>query len=195
VEDSKTNGPAIASAEALFQDAGFSGFAMDQIMTQPTGADFAPHFYVEGGLHPFGDVERKKRIQMIMAQYSFYGYNLDSGNVPPPGAGSGTGGPITSSDGGGDGGGSKDTGTPIISRLGVDIVSGMGEDTKAIANRTITSQDIGKPILWKNKRNRFGGVRAGIVGARFYTMSDSPPCYAMIGPWSFGLKPMRVGRA
>lgn len=197
VESAGTGGPAICSAEALFQDAGFSGFAMDQILTAPAGTDFAPHFYVEGRLNSFGDVERKKRIQLILAQYSFYGNNLDN-TVPKSSLATGatlddTGG--GTSDGGGAGGGSSDAGKRVISKLGMDIVSGMGEDTKAVANRPCTTDDISNPVKWVNKRNRFGGVRTGLVGVRFYTMADSPPCYAMIGPWSFGLKPMRVGRA
>jgi hypothetical protein len=204
VEDSKTGGPAICSAEALFQDAGFSGFAMDQLLTAPSGADFAPHFYVEGRLNAFDDVERKKRIQLLMAQYSFYGNNLDNKNPVPGGGnvgsgsvlgGGGGGGGPTVSDGGGGGGGNKDAGKTIISKLGVDVVKDMGGTTKAVALRPVTTDDISNPVVWVNKRNRFGGVRSGLVGIRFYTMSDSPPCYVVIGPWSYGLKSMRVGRA
>jgi hypothetical protein len=95
---------------------------------------------------------------------------------------------------GGGGGGSVTPGD-VVSKLGIDTVSGMGETTKAVALRPRTSEDISNPVVWVNKRNRFGGVRSGIIGARFYTMNDSPPCYAIVGPWSFGLKPMRVGRA
>jgi hypothetical protein len=188
VENAATGGPAICSAEALFQDAGFSGFAMDQVLSVPTGVDFAPHFYVEGRLNPFGDVERKKRIQLLLAQYSMYGVNRIITGHPGPSPGGGASdvpGPV-------DGGGNS---VVNLSKLGIDVVSGMGEDTKAVANRPVTSEDISNPVEWLNKRNRFGGVRTGIIGVRFYTMTDSPPCYAMIGPWSFGLKPMRVGRA
>jgi hypothetical protein len=73
VEDSTTNGPIICSAEALFQEAGSSGQVQDSTTTNPRVAAFSPHFYVEGGLHSFGDPERSKRLQMVLARYSLYG--------------------------------------------------------------------------------------------------------------------------
>ena len=189
VEDVATSGPALCSAEALFQNAGYSGFAMDQLVSSPGGIDFAPHFYVEGRLNSFGDVERKKRIMMLLAQYSLYGGATvvgQQGGLQAPSGGPGLGSSVGDK-------GTQDSGT-ILSKLGVDMVLNMGADTKAVATRACTTDDVSNPTRWVNKRNRFGGARSGLVGYRFYTMADGPPCYAATGPVSYGLKPMRAGR-
>jgi hypothetical protein len=79
------------------------------------------------------------------------------------------------------------------SKLGVDIVTDIGEITKAISPKDRTSADVSNPIVWKNKRSRFG-KKANLIGVRFYTMADGQPTSAYIGPWSLGFKPMRPGR-
>jgi hypothetical protein len=81
----------------------------------------------------------------------------------------------------------------VHTKLGIDIVTDMGELTKAISPKDRTSTDVANPIKWTNKRSRFG-KKANLIGARFYTMADGQPAAAYIGPWSLGYKPMRVGR-
>ena len=165
VESSQTGGPIICSASSLFREAGTTGFVQDAFITNPATADFAPHFFVEGGMHSYGDPERLKRVQMILNQYSLYGvpqFNLN-GTVTSP------------------------------TKLGIDIVTDMGEDTKAISPRAATTTNVAAPIKWTNKRARFG-KKATVVGVRFYTMADGQPSAARLGPWSLGFKPMRVGR-
>jgi hypothetical protein len=158
VERADTGGPAICSAEALFQEAGRSGGTSDDVLTNPTtSTDFAPHFYVEGKFNSFGQPEQLKRFQMLLAQFSLYGGNAAK------------------------------------SKLGVDIVTDMGETTKAISPKAATSNDVSNPIKWVNKRSRFG-KKATMAAARFYTMSDGQPTAARLGPWSFGFKWMRPGR-
>lgn len=166
VESSVTGGPIICSAESLFQEAGTTGFTQDAFLTNPVGTtDFAPHFYVEGRLNSFGDPERLKRAQMLLAQYSLYGvqqFNLDGTTFSP-------------------------------TKLGIDIVTDMGEVTKAVAPKAATSMNVAAPIAWVNKRGRFS-KKATLLGVRFYTMADGQPSAARLGPWSLGFKLMRPGR-
>jgi hypothetical protein len=158
VERADTGGPAICSAEALFQDAGRTGGTADDVLSNPTtSTDFAPHFYVEGKFNTFGQPEQLKRFQMLLVQYTLYG-----GNVAK-------------------------------SKLGMDIVTDMGEVTKAISPKAATSNDVSNPIKWVNKRSRFG-KKATMAATRFYTMNDGQPTAARLGPWSLGFKWMRPGR-
>lgn len=156
VESAQTNGPIICSAEALFKEAGATGFTQDEFLTNPATYDFAPHFYVEGKLNSFGDPERLKRAVMLLVQYSLYGGNSKS-------------------------------------KLGIDIVTDMGETTKAVSPKAATSSTVAAPVSWTNKRSRFG-KKATLIGVRFYTMADGQPTAPRIGPWSVGIKPMRPGR-
>ena len=73
VESATSGGPVICSAEDLFREAGSTGFVADEFLTNPRVVDFAPHFFVEGRLNNFGDPERLKRAQMVLASYSLYG--------------------------------------------------------------------------------------------------------------------------
>lgn len=156
VESSQTAGPVICSAESLFQETGVRGFVADEFLTNPKVVDFAPHFYVEGRLSTFGDPERSKRAQMVLAQYSLYG--------------------------------ATDT-----TKLGMDIVKGMGETTKALSMKARTATDISAAVAWANKRSRFS-TKSGLFGVRFYTMADGVPSAARLGPWSVGFKRLRPGR-
>lgn len=156
VESSETAGPIICSAESLFQETGTRGFVSDEFLTNPKVVDFAPHFYVEGKLNTYGDPERLKRAQMLLAQYSLYG------------------------------------GTDTV-KLGIDLVKGMGEDTKALNMKARTSSAVTTPTTWSNKRSRFS-TKANLFGVRFYTMNDGAPAAARLGPWSLGWKWLRPGR-
>lgn len=166
VESSQTGGPIICSASSLFKEAGTTGFTADEFLANPVSStDFAPHFYVEGGLHGYGDPERLKRAQMLLLQYSLYGiqeFSLGGGTFTP-------------------------------TKLGVDIVTDMGETTKALSPKAATTMNVAAPISWTNKRTRFG-KKATLIGLRFYTMADGQPSAARLGPWSVGFKPMRIGR-
>ncbi len=156
VESATTAGPIICSAEALFQEAGSQGFTADSVTTNPIVSPFSPHFFVEGRLNDFGDPERMKRAQTILAQFSMYG-------------------------------------GVSTSKLGMDLVHGIGRDTKALSTRDRTSTDVANPIAWVNKRTRFSS-KGTLLGVRFYTMADGVPAAPRIGPWSVGFKPMRPGR-
>lgn len=156
VESATTAGPIICSAEALFQEAGSQGFTADAVTTNPTVSPFSPHFFVEGRLNDFGDPERQKRAQAVLAQFSMYGGSTTS-------------------------------------KLGLDLVKGMGRGTKALSPKDRTSSDVANPIAWVNKRNRFS-TKSSLLGVRFYTMADGVPAAPRIGPWSIGFKPMRPGR-
>ncbi len=156
VESATTAGPIICSAEALFQEAGSTGFTADSVTTNPTVSPFSPHFFVEGRLNDFGDPERMKRAQTVLAQFSMYG-------------------------------------GLTTSKLGMDLVHGIGRDTKALSARDRTSTDVANPIAWVNKRTRFSS-KGTLLGVRFYTMADGVPAAPRVGPWSIGFKPMRPGR-
>jgi hypothetical protein len=156
VESATTGGPIICSAESLFASEGARGIVGDEFLTTPKVVDFAPHFYVETGLHTFGDPERSKRAQLVLVQYSLYG--------------------------------PTDT-----TKLGQDIVKGMGEDTKALSMKSRTATAITNAIAWTNKRSRFS-TKSGLFGTRFYTMADGQPAAARLGPVSVGFKPLRPGR-
>lgn len=79
------------------------------------------------------------------------------------------------------------------SKLGIDIVTDMGELTKAVSPKARTSTSVAAPVSWTNKRARFS-KKATLIGVRYYTMADGQPTAARIGPHSVGFKPMRPGR-
>ena len=79
------------------------------------------------------------------------------------------------------------------SKLGIDVVTGFGEDTHAISPKVRTSTSVASPTVWKNTRARFSRSSTH-VALRFYTMGDGAPAAARIGTWSVGVKFQRPGR-
>lgn len=73
LESATTNGPVIASAEALFAKSLGQQRFRDDVITNPAKVQFAPHVFIETRLNAYGDPERLKNFKQLQLQYLLYG--------------------------------------------------------------------------------------------------------------------------
>ena len=78
-------------------------------------------------------------------------------------------------------------------QLGLDVFTGLSEDSEPLATKPATMTTTAAGEVWKNKRSRFL-KRANYLGVRFYSLSDGIPSVIKLQNVSVGMKPQRPGR-
>lgn len=78
-------------------------------------------------------------------------------------------------------------------QLGLDVFTGLSEDSEALPPKPATMTTTVAGEVWKNKRSRFL-KRSNYLGVRFYSLSDGIPSVIKLQNVSVGMKPQRPGR-